>query len=99
MEIKSKTSVKIYKIYVKLKYEIFLQRNTKLSLQKVLDVLSFGSYTNCISFANIVAEIQFKFLKEGVLSTGEPCTCEYVTLLQSFHRGILSIHSYMAQNV
>ena len=30
--------------------------------------------------------------------TGEPCTCEYVTLLQSFHRGTLSIHWYIAQN-
>ena len=24
------------------------------------------------------------------MSTGEKCTCEYVTLLQSFHRGTLS---------
>ena len=33
--------------------------------------------------ANIVVEIQFKFLNEGVLSTEEPCTCEYVTLLKT----------------
>ena len=33
------------------------------------------------------------------LSTGEPCTCEYVTLFQSFHKGTLSIHCYIAQNV
>ena len=32
------------------------------------------------------------------MGTGEPCTCEYVTLLQSFHRGTLSIHWYVAQN-
>ena len=31
-------------------------------------------------------------------SSGEPCTCEYITLLQSFHRGTLSIHWYIAQN-
>ena len=34
---------------------------------------------------------------EGALSTGEPGTCEYVTLLQSFHRSTLSIHWYIAQ--
>ena len=32
------------------------------------------------------------------LSTGEPCTCEYVTLLQSFHRCTLSKHLYIVQN-
>ena len=51
-----------------------------------------------MSSANIVVEIRFKLLNERVLSTGEPCTCEYVTLLQSFHRGILSIHWYVAQD-
>ena len=44
--------------------------NTKLSLQKVLGLLSFGSCPNCMSSANIVAEIQFKLLNERVLSTG-----------------------------
>ena len=48
---------------------------------------------------NIVAEIQFKLLNEKVLSTGEPCTCEYVPLLQSFRRGTLSIYWYIAQNL
>ena len=85
-------------VCVKLKYEIFLQWNTKFSLQKVLGLLSFGPCPNCMSSANIVAEIQFKLLNERVLSTGEPCTCEYVTLLQSFHRGTLSIHWCIAQN-
>ena len=33
------------------------------------------------------------------MSNGEPCTSEYVTLLQSFHRGTLRIHWYIAQNV
>ena len=82
---------------VKLKYEIFLQWNTKFSLQKVLDLPSFGSCPTCMSSANVVAEIQFKLLNENALSTGEPCTCKYVTLLQSFDR--LSIHDwYIAQN-
>ena len=61
-----------------------------------MGLLSLGSCPNCLSSANIVAEIQFKLLNERVLSTGEPCTCEYVTLLQSFHRGALSIHWYIS---
>ena len=48
-----------------------------------------------MSSANIVAEIQFEILNERA---EEPCTCKYVTLLQSFHRGTLSIiHWYIAQ--
>ena len=59
---------------------------------------SFGSCPNCMSFANVVAEMQFKLLNERALSTGKPCTCKYVILHQSFHRGTLSIHWYIAQN-
>ena len=51
-----------------------------------------------VSSASIDAEIQFKLLSERVLTTGKSCTCEYVTLLQSFHRGTLSIHWYIAEN-
>ena len=51
-----------------------------------------------MSPANVAAETQFKLLNKRALSIGEPCTCEYVTLLQSFHRGILSTHWYIAQN-
>ena len=55
--------------------------------------------TNVVTtVTNVVAEIQLKLLNERALSTGEPCSCEYVTLLQSFHRGTLSIHWYIAQN-
>ena len=55
--------------------------------------------TNVVTtVTNVVAEIQLKLLNERALSTGEPCTCEYVTLFQSFHRGTLSIHWYIAQN-
>ena len=39
-----------------------------------------------------------KLCNKGVLSTGEPCTSKYVTLLQSFHKGTLSIQWYIAQN-
>ena len=67
-------------------------------LQKVLFLLHFGSCQNFMSSANLVAEIPQKLCNKRVLSTGEPCTCEYVTLLQSFHRGTLSIHWYIAQN-
>ena len=40
--------------------------------------------------ANLVAEIQLKLSNERALSTGEPCTFEYVTLLQSFQTDTLS---------
>ena len=83
---------------MKLKYEIFLQWNTNFSLEKVLGLLNFESCPNCMSSANLVAEIQFKILNERALSNGETRTCEYVTLLQSFHRGALSTHWYIAQS-
>ena len=50
-----------------------------------------------MSSASVVAEIQFKLLNERAWGTGEPCTCEYVILFQSFHRGTLSIHWDIAQ--
>ena len=83
---------------VNLKYEIFLELNTKISLQKVLGLLSFEFCPICLNSANVVTEIQLKLRNERALSTGEPCTSEYVTLLQSFYRGTLSIHWYIAQN-
>ena len=83
---------------MKTKYEVFLQWNTKFFLLKVLGLLFFGSCQNCRSFASLVAEICRKLCNKKVLRSGEPCTCEYVTLLQSFHRSTLSIHWYTAQN-
>ena len=53
---------------------------------------------NWMTAANLVAETQLKFLNEEVVSNEEPCACEYVTLLQSFHKGTLGIHWYIAQN-
>ena len=48
-----------------------------------------------------MAEVHWKVWKARALSTEEPCTCEYVTLLESFHResfhrGTLSIRWYIA---
>ena len=86
-------------MYIQTKYEIFLQWNTKFFLHKVLGLLHFGSCQNCKRSASLVAEIHQKLWNNRALSAGEPCTCEYVTLLQSFHRGTLSIHWYIAQNI
>ena len=76
----------------------FSNETLNFFLQKVLFLLHFGSCQNCMSSANLVAENHQKLCNRRVLSTGEPCTCEYVTLFQSFHRGTLSIHWYIAQN-
>ena len=70
-EIKSQTS---WKICVKLKYEIFVWWNTVKTVW-ALPILSHKSTRN---FERL------KHQTERSLSTGEPCTCEYVTLLQSF---------------
>ena len=40
-----------------------------------------------MSSANLVAEIHEKLQNKRALSPGEPCTCDYVALLQSFHGG------------
>ena len=45
-----------------------------------------------MSPVNNYAEIQFKLQNKRALSIGEPCTCEYVTLLRSFHSGTLNIY-------
>ena len=45
-----------------------------------------------MSTANLAAEIQLKLSSERVVSTGEKCAYEYVTLFQSFHGGTLRIH-------
>ena len=74
-----------------MKHQIFF-------LKKVLFLLNFGSCQNCMRSANLFSEIHQNRCNKRVLSTGEPCTCEYVTLLQSFHRGTLSIHWYIVQN-
>ena len=68
----------------------------KFFIQKALGILNVESKF-WMSFANLVAEIQFKLSNERALSIGEPSTCEYVALLQSIHRGTLSIHWYTSQ--
>ena len=64
-----------------------------------MGLLNVGSCQSGLNFADAVAEIQLKLSNERALSTGRPWTCEYVTLLQSFHRGTLGVHWYIAQNV
>ena len=64
----------------------------KTKYEILLFFLRFGSCQNCRISANVVAEIHQKLCNKRVLSTGKPCTCEYVTLLQSFHRSTLSTH-------
>ena len=44
-----------------------------------------------MSSAKFVAEIREKLWNVRALSTVEPCTCEYATLLQPFHRGTFSV--------
>ena len=77
----------------------FSNETRNFFLQKVLFLLHFGSCQNCMNSANLVAEYHQKLCNGRVMSTEEPNTCEYVTLLQSFHRGTLSIRWYIAQNV
>ena len=68
-------------------------------LQKVLFLVHFGSCQNCTSSANLATEIHQKLCNKRFLTTEEPCTCEYLTLLQSFHGGKLNIYWYIPQNV
>ena len=78
--------------------ETYVYNINKFFLQDVLFLLHSGSCQNCMRSANLVAEIHQKLCNKRALSTGEPCTCEYVALLQSFHRGTLSMHWQIAQN-
>ena len=58
---KNKKQKKSYgKISMELKYDIFLQWNTKRFLQKFSDFLNFGSCQNCMNSVKLVAEIQLK---------------------------------------
>ena len=75
----------------------FFNETLNFFLRK-LGLLSLGFCPNWLNSANVVADIKLKLLNERALSTAEPCSCEYNTLLQSFHRGTLSIHWYVAQN-
>ena len=52
---------------------------------------------NCVNSGNLLIKVQWRFGEPCTL-TGEPCTCESVNLLQSFHRGTLNIQWYIAQN-
>ena len=56
-------------------------------LQKVLGFQNLGSCQNCMNSANPVSETLLKLSNQRALNPGKPCTCEYVTLSQSFHKG------------
>ena len=51
----------------------FSKETLNFYLQKVLFLLHFGSCRNCMSSANLVAEIHQKPCNKTVLSTGESC--------------------------
>ena len=76
----------------------FSNETLNFFLQKILFLPHLGSFQNRVSSAILVAQIHQKLCNRRALSTGDPCTCEYLTLLQSFHIGTLSIHWYIAQN-
>ena len=79
-----------------LRYEIFLQWNTNFFSSECsgsfISWILLKLYYLCKS-----CNRKIETLERKSLSTGEPCTCEYVTLLQSFDRVTLSIHWYIAQ--
>ena len=69
----------------------FSNETLKFSFRKY-KFLHFGSWQNCMSIANLFAEIHLNFSNESFLSTGEPCTYECITLLQSIHRPLRLPH-------
>ena len=71
---------------MKMKYE-----KQTFCLSYTLDLTKTELYKSCRRNSQ-------ETLYKRALSTGEPYTCEYVTLLQSFHRGTLSIQWYRAQD-
>ena len=93
MKLGNKKKNKI-QVKLKLKYDIC---DTKKFPQKVLGPLNFGSYQNCMIYENLVTELQLKLSNGRAFSTAEPCSCEYITLLQSFRRGALSKHWRITQ--
>ena len=50
-------------------------------LWKLQDLQRSESCQDCVSSRNLVAETPEKLWSGKALSIGEPCTCEYVTLL------------------
>ena len=77
----------------------FFKETLRFFFETFLVLLHFGSSQNCMSSVNTAAEIHQKLCNKRPLSAEEPCTGQYVTLLQSFHRVTLSIHCYIAQSV
>ena len=85
-------------LVMKTKYEVFLQWNTNFFSSESSVSPTFWILPKLYELCESCRRSSLETCNKRVLSTGEPCTCEYVTLLQSFHRGTLSIHWYIAQN-
>ena len=86
-------------LVMKTKYEVFLQWNTNFFSSESSVSPTFWILPKLYELCGSCHRNSLETLYKRVLSTGEPCTCEYVTLPQSFHRRTLSIHWYIAQNV
>ena len=60
----------------------------------------WGSYISDLAKSvlalRILSHISTRNFGKKALNSGEPCNCEYVTLLQSFYRDNLSIHWFIA---
>ena len=61
-------------------------------LKKVLVLLHFESCQNCNEHCQSCRKNP---ANERVLRTGEPCTCEYLSLLQSFYRTLQYIKAIL----
>ena len=88
IEIKSKTCGNIY-----------MKQNVKSFSNAALIFFLQFCFSYILDLAENVWALQIlseiftrNFVIKELLSPGEPCTSEYVTLLQSFYRGTLSIH-------
>ena len=84
---------------MKTKYETFLQCNTKFFSSESSVSPTFWILPKLYELCKSCRRNSLETLYIRFWSTGEPSICEYVTLLQSFYRGALSIHWYIAQNL
>ena len=82
-------------LVMKTKYEVFLQWNTNFFSWESSVSPTFWILPKLYELCESCRRSSLETCNKRVLSTGEPCTCEYVTLLLSFHRGTLSISTYL----
>ena len=84
----------IWNIYIK-SLKCLFNEILDCFLQNVLGFLHFRLCQNYKSSVNHAAEVQKKLWVERALNTRESWTCEYVTLLHSFHIWQFCIHLYI----